>query len=55
VAELAARRRNESAGRRGRDGLAADAATDEIAAALTLTGRAAQLLTGRAIEIAGCR
>jgi len=53
VAELAARRRNEALADGVRDGLAADAATDEIAAALTLTGRAAQLLTGRAIEIAG--
>jgi hypothetical protein len=53
VAELAARRRNEALADGARDGLAADAATDEIAAALTLTGRAAQLLTGRAIEIAG--
>jgi len=52
VAELAARRRNEALADGVRDGLAADAATDEIAAALTLTGRAAQLLTGRAIEIA---
>ena len=53
MAELAARRRNEALANGVRDGLAADAATDEIAAALTLTGRAAQLLTGRAIEIAG--
>ena len=53
VAELAARRRNEALADGVRDGLAADAATDEIAAALTLTGRAAQLLTGRAIEITG--
>ena len=53
VAELATRRRDEALGDGARDGLAADAATDEIAAALTLTGRAAQLLTGRAIEIAG--
>jgi hypothetical protein len=53
VAELAARRRNEALADGARDGLAADAATDEIAAALTLTGRAAQLLTGRAIEITG--
>ena len=53
VAELAARRRSEALADGARDGLAADAATDEIAAALTLTGRAAQLLTGRAIEITG--
>jgi hypothetical protein len=53
VAELAARRRNEALADGARDGLAADAATDEISAALTLTGRAAQLLTGRAIEITG--
>ena len=53
VAELAARRRNEALADGVRDGLAADAATDEIAAALTLTGRAAQLLTGRATEITG--
>ena len=53
MAELAARRRNEALADGARDGLAADAATDEIAAALTLTGRAAQLLTGRSIEITG--
>ena len=51
VAELAARRRAEAQADGVRDCLAADAGTDEIAAALTLTGRAAQLLTGRATEM----
>ena len=51
VAELAARRRAEAHADGVRDCLAADAGTDEIAAALTLTGRAAQLLTGRATEM----
>jgi len=51
VAELAARRRAEAQTDGVRDCLAADAGTDEIAAALTLTGRAAQLLTGRATEM----
>ena len=51
VAELAARRRAEAQADGVRDCLAADAGTDEIAAALTLTGRAAQLLTGRAKEM----
>jgi hypothetical protein len=48
VAELAARRRAEAIASGERDSLAADAANDEIAAALTLTGRAAQVLTDRA-------
>ena len=51
VAELAARRRAEAQADGVRDCLAADAGTDEIAAALTLTGRAAQLLTSRATEM----
>ena len=51
MAELAARRRAEAQADGVRDCLAADAGTDEIAAALTLTGRAAQLLTGRATEM----
>ncbi len=51
VAELAARRRAEAQAGGVRDCLAADAGTDEIAAALTLTGRAAQLLTSRAAEM----
>ena len=51
VAELAARRRAEAQADGVRDCLAADAGIDEIAAALTLTGRAAQLLTGRATEM----
>ena len=51
MAELAARRRAEAQADGVRDSLAADAGTDEIAAALTLTGRAAQLLTGRATEM----
>ena len=51
VAELAARRRAEAQADGVRDCLAVDAGTDEIAAALTLTGRAAQLLTGRATEM----
>ncbi len=51
VAELAARRRAEAQADGVRDCLAADAGTGEIAAALTLTGRAAQLLTSRAAEM----
>ena len=51
VAELAARRRAGALADGVRDSLAADAATDEIAAALTLTGRAAQLLTDRATTL----
>jgi hypothetical protein len=51
VAELAARRRAEAQAGGVRDCLAADAGTEEIAAALTLTGRAAQLLTSRAAEM----
>ncbi len=51
MAELAARRRAEAQTGGVRDCLAADAGTDEIAAALTLTGRAAQLLTSRAAEM----
>ena len=49
VAELASRRQAEARDDGARDLLAADAATDEVAAALTLTGRAAQLLTDRAV------
>ncbi len=51
VAELSARRRAEAQADGVRDCLASDAGTDEIAAALTLSGRAAQLLTGRATEM----
>lgn len=50
VAELASRRHAEARDDGVRESLAADAATDEVAAALTLTGRAAQMLTDRAVE-----
>lgn len=50
VAELA-RRRARTLGDGGRDDLAADAADAEVAAALTLTGRAAQMLTDRAVSL----
>jgi hypothetical protein len=49
VAELASRRHAEARDDGVRDSLAADAATDEVAAALILTGRAAQVLTDRAV------
>lgn len=51
VAELASRRRAQAAAGGTRDAIAADAANDEIAAALTLTGRAAQVLTDRATTL----
>jgi hypothetical protein len=52
VAELATRRHAEAAAAGERDSIAAEAATDEIAAALTLTGRAAQALADRATTLA---
>jgi hypothetical protein len=48
VAELAARRHTEALTAGFRDSTAADGANDEIAAALTLTGRAAEFLIDRA-------
>jgi hypothetical protein len=48
VAELSSRRHAEAVAAGERASIAVEAANDEIAAALTLTGRAAQLLTDRA-------
>ena len=51
VAEMAARRHAEALGAGDRQSVADEAATDEIAAALTLTSRAAQALSERAISM----
>ena len=51
VAEMAARRHAEALSAGDRQSLADEAATDEIAAALTLTSRAAQALSDRAASM----